>query len=333
MPQPTLITPGDPAGIGPEIALKALAHNPDLRSHTVMMGDEAHLQSLAESLDLSVRFSNWELGASLASDSITLLPLSWPAKVVSGQPDVANADTIIAAIAQAVSLAQKGTVSGIVTCPIAKSLLYDVGFAFPGHTEYLGSLSQTGHGPIMMLANTELRVVPATIHIALQEVPNRLDKTALTSLICRVSEALQRDFGISKPHIAICGLNPHAGEQGRMGQEEETVIAPAITDAQDQIGDTATISGPHAADSLFHKEKRQHFDCVIGMYHDQVLIPLKTIDFHGGVNITLGLDFVRTSPDHGTAFDIAGQGIANETSLVQAIKVASDLGERRHHHG
>ena len=143
MSQPTLITPGDPAGIGPEIALKALARNPDLRSHTVMMGDEAHLQSLAESLDLSVRFSNWELGASLASDSITLLPLSWPAKVVSGQPDAANADTIIKAIAQAVSLAQNGTVSGIVTCPIAKSVLYDVGFAFPGHTEYLGSLSHS----------------------------------------------------------------------------------------------------------------------------------------------------------------------------------------------
>lgn len=333
MRQPTLITPGDPAGIGPEIALKALANNPALRNNTVIMGDEAHLQDLADRLGLSLHYSSWEAGDIIVPDTIALLPLSWPAKVVAGQPDTHNANTIISAIAQAVSLAQNGVVSGIVTCPIAKSVLYDVGFSFPGHTEYLGSLSQTGHEPIMMLANDDLRVVPATIHMALQDVPNSLNTAALTSLICRVSEALQRDFGLANPHIAICGLNPHAGEQGRMGDEEARIIAPAIAEAQRYLGETSIISGPHAADSLFHKEKRQNFDCVIGMYHDQVLIPLKTIDFHGGVNITLGLDFVRTSPDHGTAFDIAGQGIANETSLVQAIKLAGELGERRQRHG
>ena len=324
--RPLLITPGDPAGIGPEIALKALARHDDLRAKTVLMGNQDHLQDIADHLGISVSFALWKPSYACQAGAINLYPIDWAETVVAGQPDSANSPQVIDAIKQAVTLTQEGHAAGIVTCPIAKSVLYDVGFAYPGHTEYLESLSSSGRS-IMMLANDQLKVIPATIHIPLHDVPKSLSTDALYSLIIQTARALTSQFGITTPRIALCGLNPHAGENGAMGREEMTIVSPAIKQAQDALGTDASISGPHAADSLFHPEKRSAFDCVIGMYHDQVLIPVKTIDFHGSVNVTLGLDFIRTSPDHGTAFDNADKNFAKEDSLINAIKMADQMAQ------
>ena len=326
---PVIITPGDPAGIGPEIALKALALHDDLRPMTVLMGDEDHLTALTRACKLDIRFARWQEGMPLSTDAVYLYPVKWPAKVISGTPNPANAPIVIEAIEKAVALVQNKKASAVVTCPIAKSVLYEAGFTYPGHTELLGALSSLDTPPIMMLANAQLRVVPATIHLPLSKVADSLSTNALVDLFSQVAKALQQDFAIENPHIAVCGLNPHAGENGAMGTEEQTIICPAI-EAYHHNGDkNVTLSGPYAADSLFHPDKRASFDCVIGMYHDQVLIPVKTIDFHGSTNITLGLDFVRTSPDHGTAFDIAGQNKANPSSLINAIYQASDMAKNR----
>lgn len=327
--KPVIITPGDPAGIGPEIALKALANDKELRKKAILMGDIRHLDALATSLNIDIHFAEWSKDMMPHNKAVNIYPLSWPAPIMAGKPDVANSPMVIKAIEIAVQLAKQGDVSAVVTCPIAKSVLYEAGFAYPGHTEYLGALSSEKAAPIMMLANRDLRVVPATIHCALQDVPKQLASLDLAQLIGNVAQALQIDFGIDKPHIAICGLNPHAGEEGAMGVEEMTIIRPAMDKCRERFNDSFTLSGPHAADSLFHPEKRNSYDCVIGMYHDQVLIPVKTIDFHGSANITLGLDFVRTSPDHGTAFDIAGQNKAHPDSLVNAINIALEMAANR----
>ena len=326
---PIIITPGDPAGIGPEIALKALDGNDDLRAQSVLIGDKSHLSSLAEALDISCQFAKWTPGDPLYFDKINLAEISWPEAVISGAPSTANAPMVIEAIATAAHLALAGDVRAIVTCPIAKSTLYEAGFQYPGHTEYLGALS-SDKSAIMMLANSELRVVPATIHIALSDVPKQINESDLSELIKDIAGALQQDFGLSSPRIGVCGLNPHAGENGAMGDEEQRILMPAIKHASDRLDGKAIITGPHPADTLFHQEKRRQFDCIIGMYHDQVLIPVKTLDFHGSVNITLGLDFIRTSPDHGTAFDIAGKGIARDDSLRQAITTALKMAEHRY---
>ena len=325
---PLIITPGDPAGIGPEIALKALANDSYLSAHTVLIGDRAHLGKLAQTLGLSVAFQKWTPGSPLYEDVINLAEISWPAPVIAGKPDSANAPLVIQSIEIAAQLALQGDVKAIITCPIAKANLYEAGFTYPGHTEFLGALSG-GKTPLMMLANKTLRVVPATIHIPIARVSNALTQEGLSSLIQGVTQALQHDFGLSQPRIAICGLNPHAGENGAMGDEEITTIAPAIAGAQQTLGKSAVIEGPVAADSLFHSDKITHYDCVIGMYHDQVLIPVKTIDFHGTVNITLGLDFIRTSPDHGTAFDIAGRNLARPDSLINALMLAEQMANHR----
>ncbi|MGC6517146.1 MAG: 4-hydroxythreonine-4-phosphate dehydrogenase PdxA [Candidatus Puniceispirillaceae bacterium] len=326
---PLLITPGDPAGIGPEIALKALTSDPVLRKSCVLIGDKRHLSQLGQTLGLNCEFAKWTPGDPLQDDKINLAEIFWPCEVISGQPDNRHADLIIESITTAVQLARQGDVRGLITCPIAKSNLYEAGFTYPGHTEYLGALSSTGPA-VMMLANQSLRVVPATIHIPLAKVADTLTQQDLSDLICHVAGALRSDFNITLPHIGLCGLNPHAGENGAMGQEEKEIITPAIAKAKSQLGTQAKISGPYAADSLFHHDKRQQFDCIIGMYHDQVLIPVKTIDFHGTVNITTGLDFIRTSPDHGTAFDIAGKGLASPDSLINAIYQAQSMANNRY---
>ena len=325
---PLIITPGDPAGIGPEIALKALSSDPILRRQAVLIGDRDQLAPLAQDLGISASFKKWTPGDPMQEDCINLAEISWPAPIIAGQPDAANAPLIIEAIEIAAQLALQGDVRAIITCPIAKATLYQAGFTHPGHTEFLGVLSG-GKRPIMMLANEALRVVPATIHIPLTKVASALSHDKLVPLITDVAQALGQDFGLARPHIALCGLNPHAGENGAMGDEEANIITPAITSAQKALGDRAKIAGPFAADSLFHPEKCAAFDCVIGMYHDQVLIPVKTIDFHGSVNITLGLDFIRTSPDHGTAFDIAGQNLARPDSLIKALYFADQMAQHR----
>lgn len=327
--KPVIITPGDPAGIGPEIALKALATNKELRKKVILMGDIPHLEALASSLNIDIHFAECSEDLTPHNEAVNIYSLTWSAPIIAGRPDAANSPMVIKAIEIAVQLAKQKDVSAVVTCPIAKSVLYEAGFAYPGHTEFLGALSSDKAAPIMMLANSDLRVVPATIHCALQDVPKQLASMDLAQLMANVAQALQIDFGIDKPHIAICGLNPHAGEDGAMGGEEMTIIRPAMEKCREHGNDSFTLSGPHAADSLFHPEKLKSYDCVIGMYHDQVLIPVKTIDFHGSANITLGLDFVRTSPDHGTAFDIAGQNKAHPDSLVNAINMALEMAANR----
>jgi 4-hydroxythreonine-4-phosphate dehydrogenase len=250
---------------------------------------------------------------------------------IAGKPDSRHAKAILTSIDYGVAQARNGAALAIVTAPISKAVVMAAGFAHPGHTEYLGALlADTPYdgtrGPIMMLAVEGLRVVPITIHCALNEVASRLTTQAILNATKTTAEALVRDFGIQTPRIAIAALNPHAGEDGAFGDEEARIIVPAIMELKAQ---GVNVSGPYPADTLFHSAARAKFDAVICMYHDQALIPLKTIDFWGGVNITLGLPIVRTSPDHGTGFDIAGKGIANPDSIIAAIKMAHTLGLQR----
>ena len=233
---------------------------------------------------------------------------------------------MIDAIALAVDLVGTGAASAVTTLPIHKKALKDgADFPFPGHTEYLAHLAGV-EDVVMMLACPELRVVPATIHIPLSEVPKKLNASHLRKTIEITEKALRRDFSIDEPRIAITGLNPHAGEGGAMGHEERDLMSPLITQ---MIGEGFRLSGPHSADTMFHARARRGYDAAICMYHDQALIPIKTIDFASGVNVTLGLPFVRTSPDHGTAFDIAGKGLADPTSFIEALRLAQSLAENR----
>ena len=242
------------------------------------------------------------------------------------RPGPGGMAAVVAAIGRAVALVQAGIAGAVVTNPINKKALQDgAGFAFPGHTEYLAHQSKTLR-PVMMLAGSQLRVVPVTIHIPLSEVPTQLTPELLKETVRVTHAGLRRDFGIPSPRIALAGLNPHAGEGGAMGREEIEVIAPAIAELHAEGFD---VTGPLPADTMFHPAARARYDVAVCMYHDQALVPLKTLSFSDGVNVTLGLPFVRTSPDHGTAFDIAGQGIADPDSLFAAIRLANDLASRR----
>ena len=321
---PLLITPGEPAGIGTEITLKAWQAG---RNGICLIGDPEHIAQTAKSLDIKCNF--YEIASPSLYDydtsALAIIPITWHKKPIDGRPDPVNAPVVIDAIRQAVLWAQSGKAAGIVTNPIQKSCLYDSGFAFPGHTEYLSSLATTlPGGPLMMLACEKLRVVPATIHIPLSEVPNCITRSLIITKCTLINDCLRTDFGIQNPRIAVCGLNPHAGENGQIGKEDEQIIQPAI---QQLVATGIDVTGPHSADALFHDQARETYDAVLGMYHDQVLVPLKTIDFFGGVNITLGLDFVRTSPDHGTGLDIAGNNVAHSGSMIAAINMAQKLAQ------
>jgi 4-hydroxythreonine-4-phosphate dehydrogenase len=262
--------------------------------------------------------------ATLACDALTVVavPLARPA--VAGRPDPANAAAVIAAIERAVADVAAGVASAVVTNPIAKATLYAAGFRHPGHTEFLAELADRHHPgrrwlPVMMLASDELRVVPLTIHIPLAEVPAAVSRALILDTVRITARDLQRRFAIARPRLVVAGLNPHAGEGGSIGREDAEVIAPAVAELSAEGYD---IAGPLSADTLFHAAARARYDAAVCMYHDQALIPLKTLAFDDGVNVTLGLPFVRTSPDHGTAFDIAGTGTARETSLVAALRLA-----------
>jgi len=318
---PVALTCGEPAGIGPEIAVKAReALGASLPFFWI--GDPRHLPEESAFTEIG---SPTE-AATVPPERLPVLRHDFPAPSRPGHPDPANAAAVIAVIARAVDLVQRGEAAAITTAPISKKALKDgAGFAFPGHTEYLAALGG-GAKVAMMLACPELRVVPATIHIPLSEVPAKLTADLLEEVI-RITEAgLRRDFGFMRPRIAVAGLNPHAGEGGAMGSEESRVIAPVLAQLRAEGFD---LTGPLPADTMFHPAARGRYDAAICMYHDQALIPIKTIDFAGGVNVTLGLPFVRTSPDHGTAFDIAGTGRADPTSLVAALMLARDMAERR----
>lgn len=316
---PVILTPGDPAGIGAEITLKAFATG--LRGF-VVMEDPGRLAEIATELGLDVPIEIVEAPFDLEKNhaALPVCPLSWDTSPIPGKADPRNAICVIEAIRIAASMAQDGRAAAMVTNPIHKAVLIESGFSHPGHTEFLASLTPPRDGaPLMMLASEMLRVVPATVHVALRDVPDALTTSGLVAKGRLLDESLRRYFGCPNPRIAFCGLNPHAGEDGQFGDEDKRIIAPAV----DRLAaDGISAFGPLSADTLFHAEARKSYDAVIGMYHDQVLIPLKTLDFDGGVNVTLGLDFIRTSPDHGTAFDIAGTGRARPDSLMAAVRMA-----------
>jgi 4-hydroxythreonine-4-phosphate dehydrogenase len=332
---PLALTMGDPAGIGPEIALKAWLHRSELQLPPFCYyGNAASLQDRAKSFGYTapvaiIAHPSDAVEAFARAVPVIDLPISAP--VAIGRPSSRNGAAVIAAIERAVADVHAGTARAIVTNPIAKSVLYEAGFAYPGHTEFLAALSEKhwpgkAHIPVMMLSCAALKVVPLTIHVPLAQVPSLITPTLILTSARIVAEALKSDFGILAPRIAIAGLNPHAGEAGTIGLEDVDIIAPALEALR---ADGISVSGPHSADTLFHEAARKTYDAVIAMYHDQALIPIKTLAFDEGVNVTLGLPFVRTSPDHGTAFDIAAQGIASPRSLIEALKLADVMSRRR----
>ena len=316
MTAPLILTCGEPAGIGPELAPLALAAGVPF----VWLGDPRHLPPGTPWSEVQAP------GDTVPPGALPVLRHDFAAPATPGRPDPANAQGVIDAIARAVGLAMRGEAGGICTLPISKQALKEgAGFAFPGHTEFLASLCGAPR-PVMMLAAPALRVVPVTIHIPLAQVPVALTMSLLEETLRITRAGLISDFGLPAPRIAVAGLNPHAGEGGAMGREEVEVISPVLTRLRAEGWDLA---GPLAAGTLFHPAARARYDAAVCMYHDQALIPIKTIAFDEGVNVTLGLDFVRTSPDHGTALDIAGRGIADPSSLIAALVMARDLGARR----
>jgi 4-hydroxythreonine-4-phosphate dehydrogenase len=330
---PLALTQGDPSGIGPELALKAwLARAARDLPPFFVLADPAHLARVAQTLGLDVPLR--EVAPSEAADvfarALPVAPLGLEVRGVPGAPDPADAAATLASIERAVDLAVAGEAGAVVTNPVAKNVLYAAGFAHPGHTEFLAALAKRRYGrdfqSVMMLWAEELAVVPATIHVALSDVPRLLTKELLVETGRVVAADLTARFGLASPRLAFVGLNPHAGEGGAMGREEIDTIAPAIAELRAQ---GLAASGPHPADTMFHAAARARYDVAICPTHDQALIPIKTLAFDRGVNVTLGLPFVRTSPDHGTAFDIAGKGLADPTSLIEALRLAARMTARR----
>jgi len=320
---------GDPAGIGGELSLKAWLALRRGGLKLVALDDPARLERLAAAMGLAVPVrvvdSVAEAGAVFA-DALPVLPVRLAAAPVAGRPDAANAGAVVASIEQATRLALAGEAGGVVTNPINKAALYQAGFAYPGHTEFLAYLTGATGQQIMMLASPMLRVVPVTVHASLRDSIAMLTTEMIVAASRTTAAALRRDFGIEAPRLAVAGLNPHAGEQGALGSEEALLIEPAIDALR---ADGIDVSGPWPPDTMFTAAARARYDVAICMYHDQALIPLKTLDMDHGVNVTLGLPIVRTSPDHGTAFDIAGQGVAEATSLLAALELAGMLAARR----
>jgi 4-hydroxythreonine-4-phosphate dehydrogenase len=316
MTLPIALTSGDPAGVGPEITAKAFAALRDELTFFVV-GDRRHFPNCVEISDPTEAAN---------AGGLPLLHMDFPADAVPGKADHANASGVIGSIETAVSLTRSGKAAAICTNPISKQVLVEgAGFAHPGHTEFLAELGGVEQS-VMMLTAPELSVVPVTIHIALDKVKDALTADLLESTLRITRRSLIRDFGIATPRIAVAGLNPHAGEGGLMGREEIELITPALDGLRNQGFDVA---GPLPADTMFHPPARARYDVAVCMYHDQALIPIKTLNFSAGVNVTLGLPFIRTSPDHGTAFDIAGKGVADATSLIEALRRARDMAAAR----
>ena len=328
--QPVAITMGDPAGIGIEVTLKSwLARKSEALPDFFLMADINHVNHIASQLSLNVPtklITNISEATLHFDKALPVLNHPLPVQPTAGSPDPRNATAIIKSFDTCVDLVQRGDALAVLTNPIHKQGLYEAGFTHPGHTEYLTHLAGIDTSPVMMLATGTLRVIPLTIHVSISEAIGSLNSELIVELGKITHAALKKDFAIQKPRIAIAGLNPHAGEGGAMGNEEKLIIEPAITRLKEMGFD---VSGPYPPDTLFTERARQTYDAALCMYHDQALIPVKTLDFDGGVNITLGLPFIRTSPDHGTAFNIAGTGEANERSLVTAIKTAAQLAQNR----
>ena len=316
------LTMGEPAGVGGELTLKAWAALRKTGPAFVALDDVARLRALDPGVPIEA-VETIEAAGAVFGRALPVLAVPLAAAVVPGRGDPANAGAVIASIELAVRLAQAGRASGVVTNPINKAVLYQAGFAHPGHTEFLGVLTGSPL-PVMMLANDQLRVVPVTVHVGLRAALDQLTTELIVATARITAESLRRQFGIARPRLGIAGLNPHAGESGAMGVEEQTIIGPAMAILRDE---GIALSGPYPPDTMFTPDARAGYDVAICMYHDQALIPLKTIDMASGVNVTLGLPIVRTSPDHGTAFDIAGRGIADPSSLIAAIRMAERMGK------
>lgn len=326
---PLALTIGEPAGIGPDITLIAWQRRAELKLPAFyVVADPQWLDGRARLLgiDVGIKVVEPQAVAGTFSSALPVVAIDQAVTAAPGKPDASSAPAAIAAIRRAITDVTAHRAAAIVTNPVAKSVLYRAGFADPGHTEYLARLAQEikGHSalPVMMLWCKELAVVPVTIHLPLKEVPGKLSKQLIVETGRVVARELALRFGIARPRIAVAGLNPHAGEDGALGDEDLTVVQPAI---QQLAAEDIDVRGPLPADALFHPAARKTYDVAICMYHDQALIPIKTLAFDRAVNVTLGLPFVRTSPDHGTAFDIAGSGRADPGSLVAALHLAARL--------
>ncbi|MES5097670.1 4-hydroxythreonine-4-phosphate dehydrogenase PdxA [Agrobacterium sp. BA1120] len=334
LPQlPLALTQGDPAGIGPDIAITAWAKRRELGLPPfILIGDPDVIASRANLLGIAinVKVCEPEQALSVFPDALPMISIPVGFEVQAGQPHVGAALATIKAIETAVSLTVEKRAAAVVTNPIAKSILYEAGFGFPGHTEFLADLASKLTGqtvkPVMMIAGPKLRVVPVTIHIPVKDIPGALSEDLIIETCRIVAADLKDKFGIEAPRLAVAGLNPHAGEDGAIGTEDRDIIHPATIQLRK---DGIDAFGPLPADTMFHDAARKRYDVAVCMYHDQALIPAKALGFDDSVNVTLGLPFIRTSPDHGTAFGIAGQGIANESSLVAALKMAADIAARQ----
>ena len=332
MPPPLALTLGEPAGIGPDITFAAWRRRAELELVPFyLLADPEFIARRAERIapDIAIAVVEPQAAAAAFRTSLPVVDIGVTVSAEPGHPDRSSAPAALAAIRRAVTDFYAGAASAIVTNPIAKNVLYRSGFAEPGHTEYLGRLAEEASGeavqPVMMLWSPELAVVPVTIHLALRDVVARLTSDLIFDTGRIVARDLHDRFGIARPRLAIAGLNPHAGEEGALGDEDQTMVRPAVERLKSAGIDAR---GPLPADSLFHAAARASYDVALAMYHDQALIPIKTLAFDHAVNVTLGLPFVRTSPDHGTAFDIAGTGRANPASLIAALQLAATLSSR-----
>lgn len=328
--RPIAVSMGEPAGIGVECALKTWAAR---KKHALqpffILGDPAHLQAQAKLFGLHIplhEILRVEETLSVFAQALPVLPLHLHTPSKPGAPDPANGSPVIDSIRKATELTLKGEAVAMVTLPIHKSVLYQSGFQFPGHTEFLAELCKAPD-TVMMLEVPELRVALTSVHLSLKEAIAKLSTARIVEKALIVDRSLRQFFGFSAPRIAVAGLNPHAGEQGAMGLEEIEIIIPAIEQLRAR---GVQVSGPHPPDTMFSAGVRETYDCALCHYHDQGLIPVKTLDFYGGINITLGLPILRTSPDHGTALDIAGQNKANPSSVIAALKRAVELAHGTH---
>jgi 4-hydroxythreonine-4-phosphate dehydrogenase len=332
LPLALALTLGEPAGIGPDITFAAWRRRAELGLPPFyLLADPAFIARRVQRIAPDTPLAVVEPAAAAAAfaTALPVVDIAVPVSAEPGRPDQSSAPAALAAIRRAVADVHAGAAAAIVTNPVAKNVLYRSGFPEPGHTEYLGKLAEQATGvavrPVMMLWSPELAVVPVTIHLALKDVIPRLSESLVVETARIVARDLRERFGIARPRLAIAGLNPHAGEDGALGDEDLTVVRPAVERLKAEGIDAR---GPLPADSLFHRAARASYDVALAMYHDQALIPIKTLAFNHAVNVTLGLPFVRTSPDHGTAFDIAGTGRADPASLIAALQLAARLSSR-----
>jgi len=328
MAKPLALTSGEPAGIGPDITIEAWLRREQLQLPAFyVLGDCDFLRDRASTLGLKIKLEEVcaEDAPSAFADALPVVATGCRASARPGVPDDSSAAAALTSIRRAVDDVRAGRACAVVTNPIAKSVLYRAGFRYPGHTEFLAELAKSNGAvpqPVMMLWSPALAVVPVTVHLSLRDAIAQLSGDLIVTTVRIVAAALKARFGLANPRLAVSGLNPHAGEDGLLGTEDQTIVAPAVEILR---SDGIDIRGPLPADTMFHDAARRSYDCAICMYHDQALIPVKTLAFDDAVNVTLGLPFVRTSPDHGTAFDIAGTGRANPSSLIAAMRLAARM--------